>query len=315
MLGAHLLPTLCGNKQIRKFMETVVKVTDSVTVVGGAVRDAVLSPAAFPNDLDLVVDNSAYAFIVNHLSSQGDLYTYDENRHGNARYTIDDLDDSGDFDLSEFHIDLWCPSRFYQGYADIPQMLEHFDMSINAVGVNLASGDTLDPADGFDDLVEKRVRLLPLQWETDDQQYGYHLVKRLNDLLDRYPELQVVNPHMASNLILKIEEIEKKAQQENDDLFNNLKLLAVPDPVQFHSVSGMPVEKPTEILPGATLSWGPVTSHGEPIKWSEVAAHLYGDMPELKPPKPPEVCAQWAAGEKCPGCKGCPPLASESDEW
>lgn len=282
MLCKQFFPKLFSVPQIVKFCHHLSFTAQGAAIVGGAVRDSYLAPKEMPNDLDIVVLNHEYDATVQHL--QGLSYAYSENRHGNARFYIDLPDVYVGF-KDPFHVDVWSPARFYGSYGSIEEMLAHFDLSINALGIGILSGHIYDPVDGIEDLQKSKVRLLEEQWSDKDDDYIYHLVKRLNTLLDRYPYLEVVNPELALQQIERLEKLQKITDMENkqnNDLFNELKMITLPSPP--HAFYG-------------TTALGPLS-----LKWIH-------SLPEASPePKvsEPEVCQTWLKGDRCPGCTGCP---------
>jgi hypothetical protein len=306
MLAKPLLPRLFDDPILSDFLFKVTDLCPQATVVGGAVRDSLINSEEYPADVDMVVLDGQYNQLIAELlkDPQAD---YGENRHGNARFYLEGVGYNDD----PFHVDIWTPMRFYEGYANIDAMLSHFDLSINAVGVELVTGTVYDPVDGVDDLLQGRVRLLPTQWEpSEDVDYARHLITRLNSILDRYPQLRVTNPERALALIEHIAKAEKAEWEALKDPFSSvgvLKTQLTPAPLPemkpkyIHPVSGMPTQYAQ--VPADDIYLPPLAPDAlDHLKLSPpIAQELHGEWETED-----EVCLQWMAGEKCPGCTNCP---------
>lgn len=138
-------------------------------LVGGAVRDCVLSPVRF-GDLDIMLpvgDTRVFAC----LDSRG--VPFELNRRGNRRYRWGGL-----------QIDLLSPDRFYSGHRSVDEALSFFDLRINAFAVHVASR-TLHAPFGSQALWSREVGINWSRWDApltrDDE--AWLLLLRLMRLL------------------------------------------------------------------------------------------------------------------------------------
>lgn len=150
-----------------------------VWIVGGAVRDYALGMQR-PQDLDMVAEDAAFGVTVRLLRRH---YASRPNRHGNPRFSLP----------GGSHLDLWSPRRFYKGFTSVEEMLAYFDLSVNAVGVNVSGGAVVDPTGGLDDLSRNRATLHAERWSEASTDEAAILCLRLARLLQRR-SLAISNP-------------------------------------------------------------------------------------------------------------------------
>ena len=92
-------------------------------VVGGAVRRAFRTEGPL-KDVDLVVDNPDFELALAWLLERYGVFA--PNRYGNPRFTFN----------TAATLDLWSPSRFFEGYSDVLSMFDRFDFTCNCVGIS-----------------------------------------------------------------------------------------------------------------------------------------------------------------------------------
>lgn len=153
-----------------------------VFLVGGAVRDLLLDASSVPNDIDLMVAGRL-ASARRVLDSLGTPHI---NRHKNLRYTL----------ASGIHVDVMDSTQFYGRATTVARALEYFDVSANAVAVDLQTGDLLDPLCGRDLLVSGWVSLPPNRWVSVSPLEDAHVLLRAMRLVDRLG-VRILNPEVA----------------------------------------------------------------------------------------------------------------------
>jgi hypothetical protein len=87
----------------------------------------------------------------------------------------------------------------------VARMFEHFDFSVNAIGIRLDSGEVLDPVGGIADLECGQVTLLEKRWTKSRPVESRILCLRLLKLLYRYPGLAVRNRGLALDALQYID--------------------------------------------------------------------------------------------------------------
>jgi hypothetical protein len=166
----------------------------SAIVVGGVVRDLLLGNLSSASDLDIVVDSRdrVPAHLLHRHFHNG------RNRHGNWRLTER---------RGGLQVDIWSPGRFFGGFRNAANMLEHFDFSVNAIGIRLDNGGILDPVDGMADIGHRQVTLLEKRWKKSRSVESGVLCLRLLKLLQRYPGLTVRNSGLAHDALQYVDRV------------------------------------------------------------------------------------------------------------
>lgn len=136
---------------------------DGIYVVGGVVRDLILDRV--PGDIDLSVVGNAKAF-AQALAHELDCDPPTESQFSTYKITVNGPPGS----LRE--IDVVCArSETYTESAALPTIepssieedLKRRDFSVNAMGISLSQqdwGNLIDPANGFGDIMRKRIKVL-----------------------------------------------------------------------------------------------------------------------------------------------------------
>lgn len=152
-------------------------------LVGGAVRDLLLDESSVPKDIDLMVAGKLASAreVLDRLGAPR------INRHKNLRYILS----------SGLHIDVMDSTQFYGQARSVARALEYFDVSANAVAVELQTGDLLDPLCGRDLLMEGWVWLPVDRWVSVSPLEDVHVLLRAMRLVDRLG-VRILNPEVAS---------------------------------------------------------------------------------------------------------------------
>ena len=123
-------------------------------LVGGAVRDALLG--LIPHDLDFAVMGNPIAVGRDVAGALGGaFYVMDETRH-TARVILNKSDPYLEMDFAMCRGETW------------EQDLRARDFSINAIGLDIFSGDLIDPLNGAEDVRQRVVRMVSETALTDD---------------------------------------------------------------------------------------------------------------------------------------------------
>lgn len=123
---------------------------EGVYLAGGAVRNAFIDPALVAKDLDLFVTKSAFDKVKDFLCKTGKLMT---NQFGTYRWFA--------FKDRDFYYDIIVIPDFYNGLwkcRNITDVLNQFDITVNAVAFDLLNGEFYDPQNGLLDIQERNLR-------------------------------------------------------------------------------------------------------------------------------------------------------------
>ena len=119
----------------------------NVFLAGGAVRDAFLRPTLKVKDLDIFLTSEAFDYIYVYLKQHGDLLL---NQFGTHRWYS--YNDQG------FYYDIIIIPKFYNGLwtcRNITDVLNQFDVTVNALAFDLYDGSFYDPQNGLLDIQQK----------------------------------------------------------------------------------------------------------------------------------------------------------------
>jgi hypothetical protein len=123
---------------------------ESVFIAGGAVRDAFLQPGRKIKDLDLFLTKVAFKQIETFLMGEG---TLQKNQFGTYRWF-------GHQD-GDVYYDIIIIEKFYNGLwtcRNITDVLNQFDITVNALAFDLSDGTFYNPQNGLLDIKEKTLR-------------------------------------------------------------------------------------------------------------------------------------------------------------
>lgn len=123
---------------------------EGVYLAGGAVRNAFIDPALVAKDLDIFVTKSAFDKVKDFLYKTGKLMT---NQFGTYRWFA--------FKDHKFYYDIIVIPDFYNGLwkcRDIKDVLNQFDITVNAIAFDLLTGEFYDPQNGLLDIQERNLR-------------------------------------------------------------------------------------------------------------------------------------------------------------
>lgn len=123
---------------------------DGVYLAGGTVRNAFINPTLIAKDLDLFVTKSAFDKVKDFLCNTGNLMT---NQFGTYRWFA--------FKDPDFYYDIIIIPDFYNGLwkcRNITDVLNQFDITVNAVAFDLLNGEFYDPQNGLLDIKERNLR-------------------------------------------------------------------------------------------------------------------------------------------------------------
>jgi tRNA nucleotidyltransferase/poly(A) polymerase len=133
-------------------------------LVGGAIRNAI-SGKCLSNDIDVLVSNTDFDLACRICSDKFGLPV--ANRHGNPRF--------------KFHngkrIDVFCPSRFFEGYTNLRDVLNSFDFTCNAVAYSF-DGGFVHCTSALADISQKILRPIPMRWKYRSSGESAHLIGR-----------------------------------------------------------------------------------------------------------------------------------------
>lgn len=167
------------------------RIEPKALVVGGACRDFALGEKGM-SDLDLIVPNRSIACYEYFAQ-----YPVRVNRHGNFRFYLP----------GGQTIDVIEPRRFYRSFLNARDALSFFDLSVNAVAVEIGSGDVLDPLGGINDCFNRTVTLPPARWTSMSDFETVHLLMRLLRYVRRH-DLAINNIDLAVRAAEKVFAIE-----------------------------------------------------------------------------------------------------------
>ncbi len=117
---------------------------------GGALRDVLAGNNFYIKDIDLFLTAVGFEKINGFLLQNGKLTT---NQFGSYRWFPGDSDN--------FYYDVIIIQRFYNGLwpcRDITDVLNQFDITANAVAIDLSNGVLHNPQNGIDDIEKKVLR-------------------------------------------------------------------------------------------------------------------------------------------------------------
>lgn len=137
-------PQLCNS--------TSVLPAGEVFLAGGVVRDAFLRPGQTPKDIDLFISEVAFSKLEPYFQKYGELQ---QNQFGSYRWYA--AEDDG------FYYDLIVIQRFYNGLwpcRNIIDVLNQFDITINALAYDINNGAFFNPQNGLDDLQHRVLRAI-----------------------------------------------------------------------------------------------------------------------------------------------------------
>lgn len=189
--GKDVIERIFGSWGAGGILTELRGVTDGVYLVGGSVRDFIL--ASPPSDLDLIVPNGQP--LVDMILARYGVCKV--NRHGNRHYRLG----------NGLKIDVIEPRNFYRPFQSANDVLSFFDTSVNAIGVNIATGHLLDPLDGSHDLASGVVRLPQARWTSMNAFESVHLLLRLCRLLERH-DLHVIDTARAEAIVPLVWEVD-----------------------------------------------------------------------------------------------------------
>lgn len=160
-------------------------------VVGGTVRDALMQGTACVKDVDMVVPNQHFA---NAVEEAHRLFgPWHANRHNNPRFCLP----------SGLNLDLWCPSRFFEGFDDIVSMLNAVDFSCNALAYSLSAG-LIGVGSAISDLDRHLLRPIGTQWYSQSPTELAHVLGRAVRFV-REKGFVPVNSDLFSNALIHLD--------------------------------------------------------------------------------------------------------------
>jgi tRNA nucleotidyltransferase/poly(A) polymerase len=190
--GVDVREWLCG---VDPFYEAILKLAaasgSDAYLVGGAVRDYFFGVC--PRDIDLMAPNDdqhLHAVLLDHASGMR------TNRHGNVRFQIDGRS-----------VDVMRPRNFYRQFATVESAIAYFDISINALGVRLSTGEFFDAWRGVEDIRTRRVHTVAQRWDEASDFECVHLMLRLLRYASRY-QLRLADPQALARNLHKIETVD-----------------------------------------------------------------------------------------------------------
>ncbi len=123
---------------------------DNYFLSGGALRDVLAGNNFDIKDIDIFLTETGFEKINEFLLQNGRLTT---NQFGSYRWFPGDSD--------KFYYDVIIIQRFYNGLwpcRNITDVLNQFDITANAVAMDLSTGDLHNPQNGLDDIQKKVLR-------------------------------------------------------------------------------------------------------------------------------------------------------------
>lgn len=169
-LKETLFPHFEERKKIEAVLERVLAAGGRVYVVGGAVRDLFIDRAT--KDVDLEVHGLALDALENILRSFGVVNTIGKFfgvlrwEHSAVEWAVPRQDKSGR-----------KPNVTIDPTLDITQALRRRDLTMNAMALDLATGEFIDPFGGYKDLMEKRARTPDPYFFTQDPLRFYRVMQ------------------------------------------------------------------------------------------------------------------------------------------
>lgn len=264
-LGLKIIGALDNHPYFHDFLWHL-RAAPSAMVVGGAVRDLLISIDGQPRDLDVVVEDGDLT-IVEKLC---EVFPNEKNKYGNWRFF---LQPEPHMEENPLHADLWSPGRFDPPMADVVSMLKWFDLSINALAVRIADCGMLNPVDGMSHLAHDEIWLQEEVWKTRQGDELEYMSKRLNRLKLRYPQLKVKNPNVL------------------DEAFGTL-------PLAVDSTGFLTSSITAGSIVAGSISFGGVTVEPEPHTYTAGETTFYVEGKSLKiQPITPDMTVGFTAME------------------
>ncbi|MBD1365356.1 hypothetical protein IDJ77_16195 [Mucilaginibacter sp. ZT4R22] len=197
---------LCGviSQEVRSFSNIIEIVSnippESVFIAGGTVRDAFLQPERKIKDLDVFLTDVAFEQLEAYLMSEG---TLQRNQFGTYRWFGRD---DGDV-----YYDIIIIENFYNGLwncRNITDVLNQFDITVNAVAFDLSNGTFYDPENGLLDINAKILRAVRFDYP--------EIVVSESIPLSRNTVLWCRYHHYSKTLGLSLDEITRQWMIQND---------------------------------------------------------------------------------------------------
>lgn len=174
---------LLGAPDIRTVVLHLRDALPQAFLVGGFVRDALLRSRSTSKDLDIVCMSATLDQVRNDGIPGFEIGV---NRHGNVKLRH-----------GEILVDVFAPETFYLGFSNVTEVLEFFDIDLNAVAASLDGEQFLDPMEAVASIRAQRFRLIPNRWQSaqSDEDKAV-LVARLVRMRRRVPTFQCENPRL-----------------------------------------------------------------------------------------------------------------------
>lgn len=180
----------------------------SFFLAGGAVRDTILNNNTIPKDFDLFIGGHGYPAVISQLKAHGKI---NKGPFGSPRwYPKHNSTDYADIiPIAKFYNGLWRCS-------DIKDVLNQFDFTGNAIGIDLRNGEIHDPQNGIRDLSRRMMRAVRFDYP-DEAILPGHPITRTTVLWFRIL-------HYAALLDLTIEPVTFQWLEDHKDCNNDLDL-------------------------------------------------------------------------------------------
>lgn len=170
-------------------------VDGEVFLVGGALRCSLLADRVEPRDVDLSIDSGDAEALLLSIEEHFEV----QRRASNAGTVIL---------ANGSKADIFTPNSFRPSCITTAQMLQMFDLNVNAVGVSLNSETVLDPLEGAADALAGRVTLTESRWTAASHRDAVHLLMRLAELLMRRPSISITNPECLLRRLPELDEVD-----------------------------------------------------------------------------------------------------------